>query len=393
MISSVHAASFGLVGDGAADDTQALQQALSSGASEILVPSGNYRITKTLMVPSDTTIRAAADARFFLCHDTPKKRGDFLLSNSDPINGNRQITILGGIWDGNFGGPNNDKDNEHLFDPEAWSGATLNFFNVKKLHLENMILANSVVYYTRFCKIEDFVIRNIGFRSDRLAYNQDGLHFAGFIKNGLVENIRVLTKGQTNDDLIALNADDSLVRLENRDLLCGPIEDIVFRDLYAEDCYTAIRMLSVQSPIRRIRFERVHTGCRNYAINMDGARYCRTPLIPDESKFPQGSGLVEEIDFDDFQIHSTADHSDAPLLCCETNVRRFHVRNFLRNRANDVNPGKITLQARNLPNLLFRAWNQGQPAAEIELHDKTQVLKFDSPMTEFRLDSVLFQKN
>ena len=41
---------FGLIGDGVADDTDALQQAVDSGVGEIRLPKGTYRLTKTVVV-------------------------------------------------------------------------------------------------------------------------------------------------------------------------------------------------------------------------------------------------------------------------------------------------------------------------------------------------------
>ncbi|WP_431030058.1 glycosyl hydrolase family 28-related protein [Lysinibacillus sp. LZ02] len=47
--------SYGAVGDGATDDTDAIQQALNQGGL-ILIPSGTYLITTTLRVPSNTIL-------------------------------------------------------------------------------------------------------------------------------------------------------------------------------------------------------------------------------------------------------------------------------------------------------------------------------------------------
>ncbi|OHB79627.1 MAG: hypothetical protein A2Z25_03515 [Planctomycetes bacterium RBG_16_55_9] len=44
---------FGAVGDGKADDTEAFQRAVDSGRGDILVPRGEYRLTKTVMVDLD----------------------------------------------------------------------------------------------------------------------------------------------------------------------------------------------------------------------------------------------------------------------------------------------------------------------------------------------------
>ncbi len=335
---------FGAIGDGIADDSPAIQKALDSGSPVVEIPDGNYRIVTTLKVPSFTRIEASRKARIFSCGDTPKKQGDFLLSNGDHEHGNTQITICGGIWDGNNTGIFNTK-NPDIFAPDAWSGTVLNFFNVTNLVLENLVVANSVVYYTRFGKIDNFVIRNIGFLSDSPGFNQDGLHFSGCCRNGLIENVAALTHGQTNDDMLALNADDSLERLENRGLLRGPIENMIFRNVFAENCHTAIRMLSVTSPIRNIRFENIKCGCRAYAINLDAARYCRTPLFKN-TDFPDGVGDISNIVIDNMEVWKTG-KLDTPLICNETNSRNVAVRNFRRAVERDTRPDVPLIVTRN----------------------------------------------
>ena len=341
---SVNVKDFGAKGDGVVDDSPAIQRALDSGAPVIEIPDGNYRIVTTLKVSSHTRIVAAKNARVFSCGDTPKHQGDFLLTNSDFENGNTQISICGGIWDGNNTGKYNTK-NPDLFAPDAWSGTVLNFFNVTNLVLENLIVANSVVYYIRFGKIDNFVIRNIGFLSDTPAFNQDGLHFSGYCRNGVIENVTALTDGQTNDDMLALNADDSMERLENRGLLRGPIENLTFRNVFAENCYTVIRMLSITAPIRNIRFENIHCGCRMYAINMDAARYCRTPLF-DGKDYPNGVGAISNVVIDGMEVWKS-DDCELPLIVNETNSENITVRNFRRDMARDKCPDAPTILTRN----------------------------------------------
>ena len=293
---------FGALGDGSANDAPALQAALDSGAATVYIPAGAYRVGDTLRVHSDTHILCDGRARLFLCEKKPKKRGDFLLTNADPVSGNRNITVTGGIWDGNYDGRNNNKPDD-LFAPEAWSGSTLNFVGVTGLTLEDLDMRNSTVYYIRMARLSHFTIRNIRFSAEKAAFNQDGLHFGGHVYDGLIENITA-SPGQTNDDLIALNADDSMARLENFDLCRGPIEDVVIRGVFAEDCYTAFRMLSVTSPIRRITIENVYVGCRHYAVNIDGARYCRTPLVT-EAEYPRGAGLLSDVTIRNMHVWTT----------------------------------------------------------------------------------------
>ncbi|MEI8246159.1 MAG: glycosyl hydrolase family 28-related protein [Lentisphaerota bacterium] len=372
----------GAVGNGVADDTDAFQKAFFSGHANTFIPAGNYRISKTLRVPSRTHVVADAAARIFHCGDTPKKRGDFLLTNSDHGKGNEDITIEGGIWDGNNTGKFNTKDPD-LFNENAWSGTMLNFFNVRRLRLENMHLWNSVVYYTRFSKISDFVIRRIAFYSKEFGFNQDGLHFGGEVRDGLIEDIRA-ENGQTNDDLLALNADDTVVRLENRDLLCGPIENLTFKNIYAENCYTAIRFLSINSPIRNIHIENINVGCRHFAINLDAARYCRTPLLREED-FPEGAGCIENVEIDGMTAFASGSQSERALIDCETRVRNFRIHNFLRDMGKDADRSLPTFIAQNVKFLKIRAaGTDGDFLAN--LNDKKDSCRIDVPFSTLELN-------
>ncbi len=368
---TVNVKSFGAVGDGQADDTPAFQKALDAGARRVRIPAGSYRMTATLRVPSDITIKADAQARIFADGNTPKKRGDFLLTNADLVNGNANITIQGGIWDGNNQGPCNTKP-EDLFDPEAWSGSVLNFYKVKKLTLRDLTVANSVTYNIRMCRIENFDFRDIRFQSDKIAFNQDGLHFAGYCRKGRVRNVSAISKGQTNDDLIALNADDSLVRLENLDLECGPIEDITFENVSAEDCHTGVRILSVVSPIRNIRIRNFSAGCRCYAINADGARYCRTPLFTDAER-PTGVGCIENVVFDGFSCHATRPDTST-LMALESNPggRGFIIRNFRRDLEKDQAPGAPTLVLRKVAKARLQLRQAGKSVADVTVQADAQ---------------------
>ena len=336
----------GALGNGIQDDHPFIQKVLDEAENAVvIIPEGVYRITQTLKVSSNTEIRADQNARLFHCGSTVKHQGDFLLSNKNVVEGNENISVSGGIWDGNFDGKNNNK-NPDLFAPNAWSGAMVNFQNVKNLRLENMKLENSVVYYVRMGGVDGFHIENIRFGAKQLAFNQDGLHFHGGCRNGVVKNI-VACDNETNDDFIALNADDSTARLENRDLYMGDIENITFENISAENCYTFVRMASVTSHIRNITMKNIRCGCRQYAINMDALRYCRTPLF-EEDEYPEGCGNIENIYIEDIKVYSTAE-AIHPLICAESRCHNFKIKDFERVVSRDVHPlANPTIHARNL---------------------------------------------
>ena len=325
---------FGAVGDGIIDDRAAIQAALDSGAHTVRIPTGRYAVSGTLYVGSDTHIVAEPTAAVILSGRERRRRGDFLLSNADTKGENSNITLEGGIWDGNNRAPENAKPD--IFDKTGYSGSVLNFVGVRGLTLRSLTVANSTTYYIRMSRISDFVIEDVSFVSDSLGKNQDGLHFGGEVRRGRVRNIRALSAGQTNDDLVALNADDSVERVENLDLVRGDIEDVSFENLYAENCYTVIRALSVTAKIRNISFKNVYAGYRNYVINADAARYCKTPLF-DDKDHPHGVGRVENFTVDGLTIRpiftpieGNADSRVCPehALRLECNFDGFEIKNF-----------------------------------------------------------------
>lgn len=389
---------FGTAGDGKRDDTGALQRALDSGAADVHIPKGTYRVTRTLRVRSHTRIAAHPEARLFLCGDVPKHRDDFLLANADTAGGNCDISITGGIWDGNSAGKYNTKPD--LFDQNGYSGSVLNFVNVRNLTLGNLIVANSVTYYIRMSRVDGFRIHHIGFFSERPAFNQDGLHFGGCVRNGEVSDIAALSDGQTNDDMIALNADDSVERVENLGLARGGIENITFDNITAKDCYTFIRLLSVDAPIRHILIRNVRGGCRTYAVNMDAARYCKTPLFRDGDR-PEGVGKIEDVEISGMEVHFSRPGIRNPLILCESNAQGFRMSRFCRNMAADKSPEAPTVCVRNVPAMRVEvhgtniAQTTGMGGCEIRplptgavalLGDKTEEFRLDGPFSSLGLD-------
>ncbi len=322
---------FGAYGDGIHDDFASLQKAFDSGEKEIHIPTGIYNISGTLKVHSDTDIIADKTAKIVMKSKERRKRNEFLLSNANPDTGNKNISITGGIWDGNNTQQENAKPD--LFDKTGYSGAALNFVNIDGLVLRDMVVANSVTFYIRTSKIHNFVMEDISFVSDKRGWNQDGIHFGGDVKHGTVRNIRALSYGQTTDDMIALNADDSIERVENLDLVRDAIEDITFENIFAECCLTVIRMLSVTAPIRNIRFKNIYGGFYGYAINADAARYCRTPLFKEED-YPEGVGAISDITIENFTVtpkeYFTNGASVFPrtALRFETGMDNFRISGF-----------------------------------------------------------------
>lgn len=91
----------GAVGDGVADDTAVIQAALRSSASRIYIPSGIYRITSILRIPSNKRLTLAPTAIML----RGSKANAMLLNEADGTTGGygaaANIIVEGGTWNGN----------------------------------------------------------------------------------------------------------------------------------------------------------------------------------------------------------------------------------------------------------------------------------------------------
>jgi len=318
---------FSAINNGYTDAAPALNRLLAQGGT-VRIPQGEYRVTTPLLIPSGTTLIAHPQARFLLLPERPLRAHECLLSNANDLKGgDHDITVTGGIWDGVNTCPYNKK--QDIFDLNGYSGTVLSFFGVKGLTLRDLTVANSETYNIRMACVEDFRIEDISFVSDVVGQNQDGLHFNGGCHRGVVRRIRALSKGQTNDDLIALNADDSMLRVENVGMIRGDITDIDFEDLYAQDCHTIIRLLSVDHAIRDITIRNVYGGFRCYAINADAARYCRTPLFREED-MPDGVGEISRVTISGMTCRPTVDpgRTANPAIIWESRADTVRLTDF-----------------------------------------------------------------
>src|SRR4051812_37620742 len=156
---TVNAKQAGAIGDGVADDTAALQRALDGGERTVIIPAGIYKISAALKLDSQTTVRADAQAVIRLADKAGNDVGLFVLTNRDFAQGNHDITVEGGVWDGN-----NEHNARGLKEQmPCFTGVAINFIHVRQLTLRNLTVRNPDSYAIRACHLADFVIENIGF--------------------------------------------------------------------------------------------------------------------------------------------------------------------------------------------------------------------------------------
>ncbi len=337
---------FGARGDGGGDDAPSIQKALDSGSPLVVVPGGCYRIGRTLRIHSGTRLHVHPRATLVQADGFGRDHTCFLLTNSDHERGNCDITIEGGIWDGN--NRNNQRGPDQ---PGAYTGVLTCFFNVKRLTLRDLQLSNPVSYYTRFSRVSNFLVEHIRFRTMELRPNQDGIHLGGECQDGIIRHIDGRGTGTPGDDVVALNADDANQRAQNLGKVNGFIRRIHIHDLYAEDCHTFVRILSAPSPISQIEIENVHGGCQVCALNLDAARGCLVPVFDEQDpRYANGIGTISDIRIRDLRIHKSSAKADKPLLDILTRMRNFTVEDLIRDHRIDAHPAAPTMRMGMLPN-------------------------------------------
>lgn len=278
-----------VAGDGIHDDTAAIQALLDSGASVVHLPAPpvSYLISKTLIIHSGQTLNVDRNAIIRLADNAHAH----MITNSSHSGDDSGITITGGIWDGN-----NTKQTceyhetgicEVPYDPERYLGVVMQFCGVRNLRISNLTIKDPETFAIQIGNITRFTIEDITFDYNMAKANMDGVHLHGNCHQGRIADI----KGTTNDDMVALNADDGSMYEMSR----GPITDIQIDGLHADNGYTAIRMLSAGHPINRVHVTGIFGSFRYYVtsfgnfdvhpgepseiseITIDGV-YCSKPL-------------------------------------------------------------------------------------------------------------------
>jgi len=245
-------------GDGIQDDTRGIQTLLDTGASAVYLPPppAHYRISRTLRIHSGQTLQLDPYTVIRLAPHSDT----VMITNDDHEHGNTDIALIGGIWDMDN---RNQASNPFIamgdaalttpYDPALFLGVLMRFNHVRNLTLQGLTLRDPTTYGTQLGNLYQFTIRDITFdyqHANPDEINMDGIHIHGNSRYGYIANL----KGMTHDDLLALNADDGLVAEMSR----GPIEDIAVDGLFAEDGWTAVRLLSAGSPIRRVSIQNVY---------------------------------------------------------------------------------------------------------------------------------------
>ncbi|MBQ6246638.1 MAG: hypothetical protein IJK04_07215 [Kiritimatiellae bacterium] len=258
-----------LVGDGVADDTDAIQALLDSGAGCVYLPPPKvaYLISRTLKIGSGQELRLD---RFSLVRLAPKSDCPMLENRAFRGGKDVRLAVTGGIWDadnvsqtGNFQQlPGGRAAAPKSFDQDFFIGMAMRFNNVEEMRVGGLTVRNPVSYGIEFGHAAYVVAEDIAFDYNAwnpIPLNMDGVHFDGFCHHLRIANLR----GTCFDDMVALNANDGICSPEE-----GPIHDVDIDGLYCEYCHSAVRMLSAGAPLGQVTVRNVHGHFYCYTVGL-----------------------------------------------------------------------------------------------------------------------------
>lgn len=330
-----------LAGDGIHDDTEAIQSLLDSGVNLIHLPppAKHYVISKTLIMHSGQELKLDRFTRIRLAAGS----NCLMLTNDDHAEGNRNISVSGGIWDYNNQeqAPNYqlagrahpstpDKkvpgqlcDSNRAYSRDLYRGVAFLFVNVEHFSMTGVTFRDPVTYASQFALLRYFTIEDVTFdfrHWNPAPNNMDGIHLDGGCRFGKISNL----KGTCYDDLVALNANDGLIDSPFQ----GPISDIEIDGIFAENCHSAVRMLSFEAPIRRIHIRNIYGTFYRYTVGITHWTGATRGIFDDillENLFI-GKALPREEDF------NTPALPEYPPIFIERggDVSRLSIRNLQR---------------------------------------------------------------
>ena len=249
--------------NGKCDATKAIQKLLDQrGLVEI--PDGTYLISRPLIIHDNTHLKLSNNTTLFL-----KSGANCAILDNDGLyerKTNRNITIEGGIWDGNNGGQEREfiADENQPCDYDKYISNTLcvlmiRFVHTEHLTVKNVTFKNPTSYAIHIADAKYFTVENVFLDYDLSKLNMDGVHIQGPARFGSIKNV----SGNANDDHVALCANGTT----RSEVTRGDIEDVDISGIYCDNGYTGVRLLSRGDAIRNIRISNIHGEFRFYAVS------------------------------------------------------------------------------------------------------------------------------
>ena len=240
-----------ITNDFSRDVTDEIQALLDAPSRDVYLPGGTYKISRPLKIRSNTRLSLATDATIRLADGTCTSM--LVCATRETCSeGNYDVTenivIRGGCWDSN---------NVNM--PPRPPRPIITAFqlgNIRNMLIEDLTIKDPGGF-SIMLDGEYFTVQNIYFDHNLLSPNMDGVHVLAPSRFGHIRDI----KGPTNDDMVALNAGEGARR--------GHITDISVDGVYAENCYTGVRLLSTyDSYVERVSLSNIYGSFRYNAVSI-----------------------------------------------------------------------------------------------------------------------------
>ncbi|WP_439559389.1 glycosyl hydrolase family 28 protein [Dyadobacter sp.] len=225
------------------DATKILQngidKAARNGTNRFEIPAGHYLISAPLLIPSNFTL--IADQKAYI--ELKKSCNQYLLRNRDIVNGNENIKVLGGKWNGNaFTQTRTIRD--RVNNSDFCFG--MFFYKVKNLEVGNMQIDSTRSWGIAYMECDDVHVHDVRFQQNpfrdskhtsALTHNGDGVTGGG--NNVRIENI----SGFTNDDLIAFASGGASFQGKMSPFPARDYSNVTVRNIFPEMIYDSIPSL------------------------------------------------------------------------------------------------------------------------------------------------------
>lgn len=249
----IDAKQFGAVADGTTNDTAILQSYLNSGQGIYIFPKGNYSVSG-IDVSSYSQLYFEEGAVLVLRNNSDRP---VLQNKNFSVNTDKNIEIYGLEIEGNEA--NQIKIGVTApYTGEPTSG--VRFFGVENLKIIGAKINKTRTYGIWISRVKNVIARDIEFNQSILVRdNQDGIHFNGLCYNLDISNI----KGVTNDDMIALNANDTA---QGANVSFGEIKNATIKDVVFDNNLNGIRLLSAGNLMDQVYINNLSGNVRDNVI-------------------------------------------------------------------------------------------------------------------------------
>ena len=344
------------------DNTSAIQNVLDKAKSNPIIVywDGKYSVTG-LKVYSNTKIIAFEGCGAILRNNSDKH----LLENgnmSSSSYGNSNISIWGGIWNGN--GFNDDLNPAQIHDnPQVGWICTFCFLGVENLSIKDVVIYKPRTFALNTCNVRNIFIQNVRVDVGESApINCDGLHINGPSENIIIKDCIIRAK----DDHISIQAD--YAKDNHRPLFgdndvgntYGDITDVTIDNIKLEGGLFGIRLLSRENLIDKIRISNIHGITKEYWLIVDNY-FQGEPRVTNPGKGKFGTIIIEDINVESTGrfVSFTVNNSYANI---HANVECIVFKTINRNSYNDDNFPSIlvTGEGRTVKKLIIEGYNASE---------------------------------